>query len=193
MKHLQALVLAAGGSRRFPSNKLLLPLPGDTCLLDHSYQLASILTPRVLLVINSDGHLQGHCRSKQYNYLINPQANTGMASSIVCGVKASADADGWAIFLADMPCITPTTLSLLANSWSAHEVTVPRYQRQHGHPVIFPHAWFNKLCTLTGDQGARSLIQDDTNVKYVETGDAGVCFDIDTGADWETYLRKLQD
>jgi molybdenum cofactor cytidylyltransferase len=189
MKQLQALILAAGSSRRFPTNKLLQPLPTQTCLLDISYQLASTLTPQVLLVINTDEQLKEHCRSHHYSYLINPEADTGMASSIVWGVNATAEAAGWAIFLADMPCIQPTTLRLLADSWSAHEVMVPTYQRQRGHPVIFSSKWRSALCALSSDQGARGLLQNHPAVHCLETDDAGVCFDIDTQADWETYLE----
>lgn len=192
MKHLQALVLAAGYSRRFPANKLLRPLPGQTCLLDISYQLASILTSQVLLVINPDEHIQAHCRAKQYRYQINSQAHTGMASSIVSGVQATAKADGWAIFLADMPCISPATLQLLAENWAAYEVTQPIYRHQPGHPVVFAKTWFTKLCALIGDQGARSLLQNHPAVHQLETDDAGVCFDIDTETDWTTYLHNLR-
>jgi molybdenum cofactor cytidylyltransferase len=190
MKHLQALILAAGSSRRFPSNKLLQPRPDQRCLLDISYELARRLTPQVVLVINNNPQLQEHCHQQQYPFLINAHAETGMASSIACGVEASADADGWAIFLADMPCIKPSTVQLLAENWSAHAVTLPTYRQQSGHPVIFSKHWYARLCALTGDQGARKLLRDNPHVFHVETDDAGVCLDIDTEADWETYLES---
>jgi molybdenum cofactor cytidylyltransferase len=191
MATLQALILAAGSSRRFPANKLLRPLPDQSCLLDRSYQLAKMLTPQVLVVINSDPQMQAYCRAHQLPFVINHEAHTGIASSIACGVTATATAEGWAIFLADMPTILATTLQLLAQTWSAHEVTLPCYQRQHGHPVIFSKHWLPKLRSLHGDQGARALLQDNPAVHYVTTDDAGVCFDIDTEADWETFLRTL--
>jgi len=193
MTPLQALVLAAGSSRRFPANKLLRALPDQSCLLDISYHLATILTPQVLLVINNDENMQAHCRTHHYPYLINSGADTGMASSIVTGVQATSEASGWAIFLADMPCIKPATLQLLAEHWPNHEVTQPTYQNQAGHPVIFAAGWCEKLCALTGDRGARGLLQDHLAVHQLETNDAGVCFDIDTEADWDTYLHKLHD
>ena len=189
MLQLQAVILAAGSSRRFPVNKLLRPLPTNTCLLDIAYQHASALTPNVLLVINADAQMQQHCLAHRYNTLLNPQADTGMASSIACAVAATPQADGWAVFLADVPCIEPATLKLLADSWSAHEVTVPVYQQRHGHPVIFSGEWFTTLCALSGDQGARGLLRNNPAVYRLETNDAGVCFDIDTESDWEAYLK----
>jgi molybdenum cofactor cytidylyltransferase len=192
MPQLQALILAAGSSRRFPTNKLLRALPDQRCLLDISYQLASVMTPDVLLVINDDVRMREYCRSRDYRHVVNPVADTGMASSIVCALTATAEADAWAIFLADMPRIKPATLRALADNWSAHSVTVPTYQHRQGHPVIFPRSWFTTLCALTGDQGARQLLRDNPRVKQVPTEDAGVCFDIDTEADWENYLDTLQ-
>ena len=190
MKQLQALILAAGSSRRFPSNKLLQPLPDETCLLDISYHLACSLTSQVLLVINADEQTQAHCRAQQYNYLINAQAESGMASSIVSGVMATADADGWAILLADMPCIKSSTLQLLAATWPAYEVTLPTYQHQRGHPVFFSQQWRSALCALNGDQGARSLLQDNPGVHQLEVDDPGVCFDIDSETDWCNYIER---
>ena len=188
MRQLQALVLAAGSSRRFPSNKLLRLLPDGRCLLDVSYQLAQQLAPRTLTVINSDPSLRSHCETHGMDFIINDAAPTGLASSIVCGVNASIDADGWAIFLADMPAINPVTLQLLAETWSSHAITLPRYQQQHGHPVIFSKDWAAQLCALQGDQGARHLLRDNPAVYHLDSNDAGVCFDIDTEEDWNAYL-----
>ena len=190
MTHLQALILAAGSSRRFPVHKLLHPLPDGRCLLDITYQQAIQLTPQILFVINTDVQLRQHCEAHHYGYVINSQAESGMASSIACGVTAAADASGWAIFLADMPCIKASTLRLLAKTYSKHDVLVPIYQQQHGHPVIFSAHWFTKLRGLTGDQGARGLLRDNPAVHLLETGDAGVCLDIDTQADWNSFLER---
>ena len=189
MKPLQALILAAGSSQRFPTNKLLHPLPSQDCLLDISVHLAGSLTSQVLVVINTDVRLQQHCLTHDYPYVINTRAASGMASSIACGVAATADAAGWAIFLADMPGIKTDTLQLLAETWTAHGITVPTYQGQRGHPVIFSAKWRTALCALSGDQGARSLLQNQPAAEFVETDDAGVCFDVDTEDEWKTYLE----
>lgn len=189
MKPLQALILAAGSSQRFPTNKLLRTLPDGRCLLDIACQQACQLTTSVLLIINHDEKLRDYCEAHRYQYVINTQAQSGMASSIACGVAATAEAIGWAIFLADMPCIKPSTLQLLADSCPGHAVTIPTNQRQHGHPVIFSAQWYTALRGLTGDQGARSLLRDNPAVYFLETDDAGVCFDIDTQEDWDNFVR----
>jgi len=189
-KHLQVVILAAGYSRRFPANKLLQPLPDHGCLLDRAVQLGINLSPRVLLVINKDEAMRAHCEHKGYSYVVNDQADTGMASSIGCGVSASADADGWAILLADMPCIRSATLATLARQWPQHEITVPAYRGRNGHPVIFSRSCASALVALRGDRGARALLEQNPAVYTLDTDDAGICRDIDCEQDWQAYLQS---
>lgn len=152
-------------------------------------QLAQTLTPNVSVVIRPQHQVQQHCQTQDYHFITNTEAETGIASSIACGVNASSDAAGWAIFLADMPCISSDTLQMLAQLWPQHEVVQPTYQNRPGHPVIFSHSWFQQLTNLSGNTGARDLLRDNPTVFRLETNDPGVCFDIDTEADWEMYLK----
>lgn len=188
---LQALLLAAGSSQRFNGDKLLRPTPTSRCLLDIGYQMAKQLTDHVLVIIRDDTPLHQHCQQHQYPCLVNPSADSGMASSIVAGVNATAKVDGWAIFLADMPAIQKETLQRLATTWTKHAITLPTWQEQDGHPVIFSGKYRKALTSLQGDRGARVLLRDNSEVYRVDTDDAGVCFDIDTDADWETWLRTF--
>lgn len=187
---LQAILLAAGNSRRFTGNKLLRPLPSGHCLLDIGFCLADLLTSQVLVVINDDPAMAQHCLQHNYPYLVNAQSNKGMASSIAAGVTNTAGSAGWAIFLADMPGILPVTLQQLAETWMAHEITVPTWQTQTGHPVIFSCKYREALCSLRGDRGARELLSNNPEVYHLQTDDPGVCFDIDTDTDLESWLAK---
>jgi len=188
---LQAILLAAGSSQRFNGNKLLCSLDNSQCLLDICYRTAKQLTDQVLVIIRDDTQLHNHCQSHQYPCLVNLCADSGMASSIVAGINATMDVDGWAIFLADMPAIQTETLKQLAATWMKHAITLPTWQGQDGHPVIFSHKYRVALTSLQGDRGARTLLHDNREVYRVETEDAGVCLDIDTDADWETWQRNF--
>lgn len=148
------------------------------------------LTDQVIAVIRNDEKLQKHCQQHHYPYLINMQSQTGMASSIAAGVLETRNAEGWAIFLADMPSIHPSTLRKLAQSWSDHSITAPVWRGLTGHPVIFSRKYYNALTSLQGDRGARQLLRNNPDVYSIETDDPGVCFDIDTDLDFETWLQK---
>lgn len=191
MQSLQVILLAAGASRRFGSNKLLQPIDADVCVLDRSYRAASAMHANPLLVINDDPVVLAHCEANHYSYLINAQAEQGMASSIVCGMRASDDAQGWAICLADMPCIRQQTMLQLRSAWDGERILLPRYRQQAGHPVIFPRKYFAQLTGLLGDQGARRIVQDSDEVVYLDIDDPGVLLDIDTPADMRQAIHLL--
>lgn len=124
--------------------------------------------------------------------VINIRAAQGMATSISCGVDASADADGWLIGLGDMPFIHPQSIKKIAAKLaSCQGIVVPfhRTKQQRGHPVGFGRTFADELCLLVGDSGARELIQrHHKSVRVVELDDDGIVFDIDTASDLEKNL-----
>lgn len=188
---LQVLLLAAGHSRRFGDNKLLQQVDAQRTVLDVSYHAAACLHTNPLLVINDDASMRAHCEQHGYTCLINQQASEGMASSIVCGVAATPGADGWAICLADMPCIRHETMQQLYACWTGDRILVPRYQKQAGHPVIFPGRYFSQLTSLQGDQGARRIVQESQEVSWLDVDDPGILLDIDTRAELSQCIEAL--
>lgn len=103
----------------------------------------------------------------------------GMGDSIASGVAATPDAHGWLILPADLPLIQARTLLAVAAALSQHEVVVPRYEGQQGHPVGFSVACRGALTQLTGDQGARAVVAQ-YPVCRLEVEDEGCMLDVDT-------------
>ncbi len=103
----------------------------------------------------------------------------GMGSSIATGVKATAEAPGWLILPADLPLIRADTLQRVAQALQQHTVVVPLVQGQRGHPVGFGAPCAQALQQLSGDQGAKSVMQ-----MYAPFGlsvdDIGCILDVDT-------------
>lgn len=94
----------------------------------------------------------------------NPDFETGMASSIKCGLTASCfqHSDAVMVVLADMPGITVDDLKALAEAFrgsggSAIVRAVAAGKR--GNPVILPRSTFDELALLQGDVGARHVIE----------------------------------
>src|SRR5947208_4959013 len=81
-------------------------------------------------------------------------------SSLACGVQATPDADGWLVALADMPWIKPSTIRTLAAALTAGaDIVAPSYNGERGHPVGFARRHYAALSALTGDEGARAIVQ----------------------------------
>ena len=180
------ILLAAGKSQRFNSNKLLHPVINNTpVLLVAAQKLSSVLPGSVVVISPALQTFTTQLERLGLRVVVNEQAERGMGSSIACGVHASQDASGWLIYLADMPYIHTETLTLLTNKLTEGAcIVAPQFKQQRGHPVGFSHAYVNELLALKEDTGARNIIKNNQDkIELVLTEDEGVIQDIDTPDD----------
>lgn len=124
--------------------------------------------------------LHGLLQDEGCRLVVNPRAAEGQSASIACGIGAASAADGWVIALADMPAIQPGTVRRIVEALRAGAATVaPAHQGRRGHPVGFAATLQRQLVALTGDTGARSVLQEHPP-QIIEVDDAGVLYDVDT-------------
>jgi len=176
------ILLAAGKSQRFNSNKLLHPIVNNTPMLLLVAQKLARVLPGSLVVISP--RLQNFTEQLEklgLRVVINEQAEQGMGSSIACGVNASQHANGWLITLADMPYIKTETLTLLASKLAqGAKMVAPQFKQQRGHPVGFSNVYLKELLVLNEDVGARNVIKNHQDqLELISTDDEGVIRDID--------------
>jgi molybdenum cofactor cytidylyltransferase len=181
------ILLAAGQSQRFGSHKLLHPLNNKPMLLVSAEKLARVLPNSVVVIHPQLESLVPQLQQLSLRVVINDHAADGMGSSIACGVDASQDASGWLIVLADMPFIKAETISLLADKLQNHGgMVAPVYEQQRGHPVGFHQQYKDELMALSGDVGARRVIEKhQRELELLPIDDAGVITDIDHAEDLE--------
>jgi molybdenum cofactor cytidylyltransferase len=180
------ILLAAGRSTRFGSNKLCHRLADGTPLALRSALNLRAGVGAVLAVVRRHDHeLQAALAAAGIDWMPCAAADAGMAATIACGVGATAGARGWLIALADMPYIRPATSAAVAAAIRAGApLAAPFHLGRRGHPVGFGAALGDELCALQGDEGARSLIQRHAGeLQRIDCDDAGVLADIDVPAD----------
>ena len=114
----------------------------------------------------------------------------GMGDSIAAAVRATPQANGWLIVLGDLPLIRPSTLQALGQALSVHDVVIPTYNGQRGHPVGFSVVCRESLLKLHGDKGAAAVVKSFSTVE-VALDDVGIVSDIDTVADLERVARLM--
>ena len=188
MSKMVGILLAAGSSSRFGSNKLLHSLPDGTAIgVAAARNLQEALSNSIAVVPQGDLELRKAFSNLGMRVVDNPLASHGMSTSIVAGINASTDADGWVIALADMPWVKPETIRLLVEALKhGSEIVVPEYGGKRGNPVGFASKWKDPLCSLSADKGARNLIKSHAReVMRINVVDNGVLRDIDILRDVE--------
>ncbi|PDV97297.1 hypothetical protein A9Q02_05025 [Candidatus Chloroploca asiatica] len=119
---------------------------------------------------------------------------TGQAASLICGLASlPTEATGAVIMLVDQPLVTPGFINQLMTTFAAHpeaDAIVPRYQGQHGHPVLLAATLFAAVATLEGDTGARVLLRKPTTrVHWLDVADPAVCIDLDTPEGYQAFVQ----
>ena len=189
-KNIAGILLAAGHSVRFGSDKLLHPLNKGNAMVEQSAQRLLQACPNSLAVIQNKTSGPGTLLAATGLSLIeNHQPQLGMGSSIACGVSATADADAWLICLADMPFIQVETYeTILQNLQDTKAIFAPTYQGQRGHPVLFSKHFIDDLSSLNSDTGARNIIScNKDHLRLIELNDPGILQDIDKMSDFDQF------
>jgi molybdenum cofactor cytidylyltransferase len=180
------ILLAAGTSKRFGSDKLLHPLAGGTPVAAAALANLRSALPHVIAVVRPGATILGNLLSEAgATVIVCTNADDGMGASLATAVGASGNVSGWVIALADMPYILPATIVKIAASLAAGAAIVaPAYRGERGHPVGVSARFRRQLEALRGDEGARSVLTENAGlVKLIEVDDPGVCRDIDTPDD----------
>lgn len=192
MSDYAAILLAAGSGSRFDpvgmKNKLLAPLADGCAVAVASAASLLAILPHVLAVVRPGAEqLCSELRAIGCEVTVCPQANEGMGTSLAHAVAQASDAAGWLVALADMPYLKPATIKALVDALrDGADIAAPLCNGRRGNPVAFGRTHLSYLLTLSGDVGARSLLQD-YPVTLVEVDDPGVHLDIDLPQDLQFH------
>lgn len=184
------VLLAAGASRRMGRDKLGLPWRESTVLATTLSRWEAVPEFDGILLVRRNGDQRG--QRGRVQTLVNPDANEGMGSSLRLAARSlPPSAEAVVVGLADMPEIASTTISALVAAWrplGPRGIVSPVFHGQRGHPVVFGAHHFAALRELSGDQGARLILkQNSVNLSLITVEDPGVVLDLDTPADLETH------
>jgi len=165
-----AILLAAGGSRRFGSeDKLLAPLAGAPLAL-HAARRIVELTPRRRIAVcrNGVGALAEQLAALGFEIAVNPDPEAGLSRSLACGIAEAARGPEAAalIALADMPFVGMDHFGRLLARFDA--VSAPSVASSDGAirmpPALFARSLFGALQSETGDRGGKALLADAASV-----------------------------
>ena len=182
MSPVIGILLAAGSSTRFGSNKLMQSMSDGVPVAVHACRNLLSGVDDVLAVVRpGNDHLADRLNKEGADVRICADADEGMGASLAFGVGVSPEVAGWLIALADMPWIAPSTICKVADALRAGAVvTAPVWQGRRGHPVGFSWILRDELTGLSGDAGAKPVIQaNEKQLQLIECDDPGIFMDID--------------
>jgi molybdenum cofactor cytidylyltransferase len=160
---ITAVVLAAGRSTRMGTPKLLLALGGRSVLrhvIDHVR--GSRCDGIVVVVGEAADRVAAEARGPGVRIVVNERYREGMGTSLAAGIAAlTPECEAAVVLLGDQPCVTAAVINALidAHRTTGKPIVASRYGDVTGAPAFFGRTLFMDARRLSGDAGARSLIQ----------------------------------
>lgn len=199
-----AVILAAGKSTRFPTNKLLYEITVEGVkapLIRHTVSkfIESRVFNEVVVVLGFQSDLvKGALAELNLRFVINEDYESGMSSSVIKGVKAvSSEADIVAVHPGDVPYVKVATLRALVDysrellKRDSAFVIVPRLASimRGGHPLIIGKGLLGQVYEISEEElGLKGFLRKNASkVHYYDIDDSGILRDIDTLED----LKRL--
>ncbi|MEW5683369.1 MAG: nucleotidyltransferase family protein [Pseudomonadota bacterium] len=188
-RRVAAVVLAAGSARRFGGGKLLATWRGAPLLHGALAAARASSAGSIVVVTGADAEAVG-ASARAFDPTIRlahaADHDEGMAASLRAGLGSlGEEVDVALVFLGDMPrvphqVLAPITATVLAGASAA----APVFAGRRGNPVALSRSLFPAAMALSGDTGARPLLQGlGERLSLVEAPDDGVLFDVDEAAD----------
>jgi len=165
---ISAIVLAAGSSERFGSeNKLLALVDGKTVIRRCVQAVARAGVDEIVVVTGYERgaiekEIKAHTESDgtcKILFAHNRRFSKGMGGSISIGVrKASSKADGYLIVPGDMAWLSEGALRRVIQAVFPGSIVTCVSEKRRSSPTLFSSRFRNDLLSLSGDEGAKSLL-----------------------------------
>ena len=186
---LGCMILAAGSSSRLGTPKQLL-LAGGKPLVAAAAEaaLGSAAWPVVVVVGANADRVRPALARLPVLVVENPAWTEGMASSIRAGLAAlaqfSRSLDAALVALSDQPCFSASSIAKLvaAQAGSGLGIAAARYGGRLGAPALFLREHFAALAAITGEDGARLLLNSEP-ARVAGVAMPELEFDVDTPQD----------
>lgn len=203
-QNISIVVLAAGNSRRFGSNKLLFPIDGIPMYLNTLQKVLQVqrkMKHRIssVILVTQYPEIKKNAEALGTRAVWNPHPEQGISSSMKLGLleaikenphapglSACGEKDACLFLVADQPWIRTETIEALIQTFvnSERGMAAAAKNGQPGNPCIFSGKYYPELLALTGDTGGKKVMKRyPEDVALLEVEDKKELVDMDTPMD----------
>ena len=184
---LALIMLAAGNSRRFGSNKLMYEVDGVP-MYQRTLRMLQKAAERIpdsrIVVVTQPQYSEiiDVVKETGAEVLFNPKPERGIASSMQIGLEIAKDADACLFTVSDQPWLTAETIIALYDAFQSENkgMACTVWGEKTGNPCIFSKKYYRKLMEITGDKGGKQIIKRyPEDVTYLKISDEREQQDVD--------------
>ncbi len=165
---LGMVMLCAGNSRRFGSNKLLYEVqekPMYQWMLEKLCHIRDSLEEETgvsitLVVVTQYQEIREQAERAGARVVLNKEPERGISSSMQLGLLEAGETDACLFTVADQPWIQEETIKkmILRFFSSGKGMACVAFQGKPGNPCIFSKRYYGKLMELRGDRGGKRVL-----------------------------------
>jgi len=160
---ISSILLAAGLSKRMNGeNKLTKKVEGKPLIMHSVKNILASSIDELIVVLGYQKEIMEKLidKNEKIKFVFNKDFESGMASSIKTGLNnLPVKTEAFFICLGDMPLVKSDIYNQLIKSRSQKDILVPTYKNQQGNPVLFNKLMKEKIMTITGDVGAKKILE----------------------------------
>jgi molybdenum cofactor cytidylyltransferase len=198
LSNIGVIILGAGSSSRLGQAKQLLKYEEKTLLQRVLDTLKTVPFSSKVVVLGANAEeIMNSTEAKDVKFVINTEWEEGIASSIRTGMRQVLDfnpaLEHILFLLTDQPFVSDHLIHELLKKHldGKNLITGSKYNNIVGVPAIFEKSIFPDLLKLSGDHGARYIINQDPKKVATVNFELGH-FDVDTQEDYKKLLKYKQ-
>ena len=183
----EILLLTAGKSSRMGQPKALLSIKGQPLISYQIDRLKELGLPITIVLGAYADAISNSAISKEVRLILNKDFEKGMGSSIAFGTtsirNANPEIDAILVCAIDQPLIPLDHFENLLSTASKTDFSIIQSLSEvgwKGIPTLFKSNHFKALSKLTGDEGAKSIIQNNQSMVKAVEAPTDSLIDIDT-------------
>ena len=188
---ISSILLAAGLSKRMNGeNKLTKKIEGKPLIMHSVKNILASSIDELIVVLGYQKEIMEKLidKNERIKFVFNKDFESGIASSIKTGLKnLPVKTEAFFICLGDMPLVNSDIYNQLIKSRSQKDILVPTYKNQQGNPVLFNKLMKEKIMTITGDVGAKKILESNKDkILNLEVNDQSIIKNFNTLDDFNS-------